>query len=59
MKKFDLRSWAGYETFKSDKKEFIKNVIMVVCGVLCMGITLGFLHIYECKCCEYPGTYSG
>ena len=43
MKKFDLRSWAGYETFKSDKKEFIKNVIMVVCGVLCMGITLAFL----------------
>jgi uncharacterized membrane protein YczE len=43
MKKFDLRSWAGYETFKSEKKEFIKNVVMVVCGVLCMGITLGFL----------------
>ena len=43
MKKFDLRSWAGYERFKTDKKAFIANVIMVVCGVLCMGITLGFL----------------
>jgi len=43
MSRIDLRSWAGYERLKNNKKEFVRDVIMVVSGVLCMGITLGFL----------------
>ncbi len=43
MKKIDLKSWAGYDGYKKNKKLFFAHVIMVVCAVLGMGISLGFL----------------
>ncbi|MCR5738989.1 MAG: hypothetical protein K6G43_04170 [Lachnospiraceae bacterium] len=37
------RTWAGYDRFKTDRKEFFSNLVMVVVAVLCMGISLSFL----------------
>ncbi|MBP5554774.1 MAG: hypothetical protein J6X94_07885 [Lachnospiraceae bacterium] len=43
MDKSKFTTWAGLDRFKEDKKQFASNVVMVVCAVLCMGISLGFL----------------
>ncbi len=43
MKNKWYRTWAGYDRFTENKKEFTGNVIMVVVAVLCMGISLSFL----------------
>ena len=43
MDKSKFTSWAGLDRFKNNKKQFASNVVMVVCAVLCMGISLGFL----------------
>ena len=43
MNKSKFTTWAGLDRFKADKKQFASNVVMVVCAVLCMGISLGFL----------------
>ncbi len=43
MDKSKFKTWAGLDRFRKNKKEFAANVVMVVCAVLCMGISLGFL----------------
>ena len=43
MNKNKFKTWAGLDRFKNNKKEFAANIVMVVCAVLCMGISLGFL----------------
>ena len=43
MDKSKFSTWAGLDRFRNNKKEFAANVVMVVCAVLCMGISLGFL----------------
>ncbi|MBP8969284.1 MAG: hypothetical protein KBG42_08380 [Lachnospiraceae bacterium] len=43
MNKSKVKTWAGLDRFKNNKKEFAANVCMVVIAVLCMGISLGFL----------------